>query len=221
MGRLIIIENSSDIPDPMDDKEWRSLCRAFVTIKETFGVDETNTQWFQAELRLGQQLATGARIIAAIESCPEDILLIPIVSQTHLSQFEPDVPAVVLNCADIVLKNNFIPGDDPQQMHHRVLLFHELGHAAQWATRREWFQGSAQRSKAAKEPYHREIEQDNLTRHEVPFSQEMGLPYRRRYEDLCKDAESASARWAEIKIEAATVIQRAWRDHRAKAVPAK
>lgn len=185
MGDIIIVSSEAMLPDGVD----RHLRSSLLDLSTR--CDESTEEWFRTELRAGSQTPIGAEILAAIAAGAEDIYIIPIVSMTYGSQFDPEIPGAVLNFAD----GGYIASEDPQPMKFTVKLFHELGHAVQWITRRDWFTAKSSRELFRRDGYFREIEADNLVRHEWPLCRQLNLPARMHYEDFFQSREEAFARW--------------------------
>lgn len=172
---------------------------------------ETNEEWVKEAVRIGAETTAGASIMAAIAASNVDIYVILTISRIQESRFEPDVPAVVLN----LMRGGFMPAEDPTPIKSTIQLFHELGHVAQWITRRDWFLENKAASDLAGEPYYVAIEKDNLERYERPMCIEMGVPFRLCYDDIYNNEGKAQQRWNNLNA-AATTFQRYFRAHQAK-----
>jgi len=205
MGNLII----PNVAPASNKKTLRRIAGDFLDMRQHS--DETNEEWVQTEIRNGAATTAGAEIIAAIAAGAEDIYVYLVGGYFETSRFDPDIPMIVLNLA----KGGFLPAQDPQVMKPTIKLFHELGHAAQWITRRDWFTASTARSDANREPYYVEIEKDNLERHERPMCIQLGQPYRLHYDDVFNDAGEAQQRWNSMNT-AATTIQAHLRGYQAR-----
>ena len=208
MGKLIVPNSKpKDAPKPIPN--------TFFDLSSVS--DETNEEWVNVEVGIGSKTAPGAAIMSAIEAGDEDIHVFLVASPYGDSHFDPDFPMVVLNMA----KPHFFPhkrdpeAERPQTVTPTILLFHELGHAAQWITRRAWFMESSAKSNRAKEPYFVEIEKDNLERHERPMCIELGHPCRWHYDDIFNDEAEAQQCWDKRKTAALTILN-VWRDRKAK-----
>lgn len=206
MAKIIIANKASQVPD-CDEEDWHWVKRAFIQFGDVPQVEQDNQEWFTHELQRGKKTTTGAAIIAAIESGDRDVYIVPISSGFIGSQFEPAASAVVY---DVMDGPGFLPAEKPSRMSPTVKLFHELGHAAQYATRKEWFEASAAASHKNRQKYFVEIERDNLVRHEWPISKELGEPTRFHYDDIHSTAKAA-AKSLEASNAAALTIQRLWR----------
>ena len=64
-----------------------------------------------------------------------------------------------------------------------VVLFHELGHAVQWKTRRQWYDKQIDNGLNS-QGFFEGLERDNLSKVEWPMCQESGVHIRRNYLDL-------------------------------------
>ncbi len=73
--------------------------------------------------------------------------------------------------------------DDCGSLPLGVSLFHELGHAKQGVEKTVWYNETTRAAMAGDKTARLSIEQDNLASHENKICDEMGLPYRRKYED--------------------------------------
>ncbi len=195
MGQLII---PNAAPKDLDKDLWRD----FLEIAEVPQIpDDNNEAWVRTEVQIGAATAVGASIMAAVAQSDVDIHVILTASHFQESRFEPEAPAVVLN----LMKVNYLPSAEPAPMKPTVLLFHELGHAAQWITRRDWFMQSKAASDAAREDYYVEIEKDNLERHERPMCMELGVPCRWHYDDIYNNEGAAQQRWNKMKTAVMTI----------------
>jgi hypothetical protein len=64
-----------------------------------------------------------------------------------------------------------------------VSLFHELGHAKQGVEKKVWYDELTRSALTGSKNAKLQIEQDNLASHENPICDELGLPFRRKYDD--------------------------------------
>jgi hypothetical protein len=194
MGKLIYA-TAKTVPETLKNK-FASIACDF----NDLGAKETNAEYFGECVRVGSQTSIGAQILSNIASGGPDIAIVPVVSEFEAtsSQFLPKVPCVIINILDF--GNTFVPDANPVLMRPTVLLFHELGHASQWLTRRGWFDGASLD----------QIERDNLVRHEQPLCRALGEPIRMHYLDTYDSADKAKERWVQMNA-AATTIQRAAR----------
>ena len=77
--------------------------------------------------------------------------------------------------------NKLIPGIT--RMPNEIVLFHELGHAAQWITKENWY--NDERAKGVNASgYFAAIEEDNLVKNERPICRDLGYPVRESYMSL-------------------------------------
>jgi hypothetical protein len=204
MGHLII----PNVAPASKEKTLRRIADEFLDVSRS---GETNEEWVRAGIKVGAATTAGAEIMAAIAAGEEDIYVYLVGGYFETSRFDPDIPMIVLNLA----KRGFVPAQDPQAMRSTIMLFHELGHAAQWITRRDWFTASTAQSDANRQPYYVEIEKDNLERYERPMCIQLGEPYRWHYDDMFNDAGEAQQRWNKMNT-AATTIQAQLRGYQAR-----
>jgi hypothetical protein len=196
MGQLIYCTKAT-LPPTLKDKFASIACNL-----DALGFSEDNATFFGECVRIGGLTPIGAQIMASIANGAHDIPIVPVVSYHDAtgSQFLPKIPCVIINVLDF--GSTFVPAENPVAMRPTVILFHELGHAVQWLTRRPWFDAASVD----------DVEADNLVLHEQPLCQALQQPIRMHYLDTYGSAEKAKERWVQMN-NAAAVIQRAIRGY--------
>ncbi len=148
----------------------------------------------------GNKYKTCKKILDTLEKAKETIYILPAKEVGTVFMNHNNVATVNLSQDVSLASGNEVVKVDPL-----ILVFHELGHAAQWVTRKQWFEESMRKSEQANEKFYKEIEDDNLKQYEYPLCKEMSQPQRFRYEYFVSASEALR------QIKAAKTIQTAVR----------